>query len=689
VSHLYKKFVNERITKIVKEIDLIRNCTVIAHIDHGKTTLTDSLIAESGLLSKEIAATARLLDYDMIEQDRGITIKASNISLIHRFEERDYLIHLVDTPGHIDFSSHVTRGLRLTDGAIIVVDAIEGIMVQTETVTRQAMKEFVHPLLVINKVDRLIKEKRMDAKKIATEINRIVLEFNGMLGKYLDEEIHEKWEVSFHKRSLTIGSALDKWGFGLDNLQTRAGSIEPKELAKAFREILVEIVDLYLQGKEKILSERYPIAKAVLDSIVVSIPNPRDAQHYRMPSIWKGDIESEVGQALRNCDPNGPCILQVVDVQHDRHTGIVAGARILSGTLIRGKSLRNLRTGREDKTLQIGISMSKTRVALTEVPAGNLAFISGVKDIAIGDTLTDYKESFIPISELQYPTEPVVTYTLEPQRLTDLSKIEVPISEYVETDPALYFEINPETGELLLSGAGELHIEISIEKISRLGVGVKLGKPMVVLKEQMKVDGKPMKSAQSDGSHFVIQAVISENHTEIDDNKIIDSVPAAGCFLFDATGKIAKTQTEFEWISEGFRYIMRYGPVSGERMRGVMLIITEAQIVSNEPETSWRDITQPFIQTARDSILSGKPELYEPWLNLEISSPEEYVGVLTTILAKRKGHVLEIDSERTLYKIHAEIPVRESFGLANEMRTETSGWATWGAKPGVYRKASN
>ena len=242
MSHLYKKFVKERVTDLVSQKKNIRNVTIIAHIDHGKTTLSDSMIAASGLLSKDVAAVARLLDYDLIEQQRGITIKASGISLVHTYNDAEYLINLVDTPGHIDFSSHVTRGLRLTDGAVVVVDAIEGIMVQTETVTRQAMLEFVRPVLFVNKVDRLLKERKLSARKTAEEINKVVREFNAMLGKYLDDELLEQWEVSFSKGSLTVGSALDKWGLDIISLRQKSeGSDDTSDLANALLEILEEV----------------------------------------------------------------------------------------------------------------------------------------------------------------------------------------------------------------------------------------------------------------------------------------------------------------------------------------------------------------------------------------------------------------------------------------------------------------
>ncbi|MFW9907742.1 MAG: GTP-binding protein [Candidatus Thorarchaeota archaeon] len=689
MSHLYKKFVNERVLNLISNTERIRNCTVIAHIDHGKTTLTDSLIAASGLLSADVAAKARLLDYDQIEQQRGITIKASGISLIHKYQNQEFLIHLIDTPGHIDFSSHVTRGLRLTDGAVILVDVIEGIMVQTETVTRQAMQELVQPVLFLNKVDRLITEKRMDAKRVAEEISKVVREFNAMLGKYLDDERLEKWEVSFKRGSLCVGSALDKWAIGIEVIQEKAGDkTKSTNLSIAFQKLIEEIVEAYRHEGEKELAVKYPIAISILNSMVRTLPNPKVAQKYRIPIFWDGDLDSEAGKGLVSCDEKGPTVLLIGDVQTDRHAGLVAAGRVFSGTLRRAKSLRNLRTLAEGKSLQIGLFMSKTRVPHDEIPAGNLVFLSGIRDITTGDTLVDSDAKDIaPMKMLQYPTEPVVTYTIEPKKLSELDAVQAAILEYVNTDPALEFEINPETGEMLLSGAGELHVEITIEKLARTGVNVILGTPMVLLKEQITHDGEIFANEDSSRSQFTVQARTLSNDSEPSSlGTIIDSNIQSNCYLVDAGGKINTVSEEMQWILEAFRTVTRSGPLQGEKLRNLVIVIEKAKIECESMETSWRDITQPLVSVMRDSILSGEPVLLEPWIRLEIMSPEDHVGIISSILARRRGDISEIDSERALYKIIAEIPVRESFGLANEIRTETSGWATWGAKAGEYRE---
>ncbi|MHA1864820.1 MAG: GTP-binding protein [Candidatus Thorarchaeota archaeon] len=692
MSHIYKKFVNERAAELVTETERIRNVTVIAHIDHGKTTLTDSLIAASGLLSKDVAGTARLLDYDLIEQQRGITIKASGITILHSMNNQDHLINLIDTPGHIDFSSHVTRGLRLTDGAIIVVDAIEGIMVQTETVTRQAMQEFVQPVLFVNKIDRLLRERKLSARKTADEINRVVREFNAMLGKYLDDDLLEEWEVSFNKGSLSVGSALDKWGIDFETLKQKAGGSENStDLVNAFIEILEEINEVYKEEKRKDLMNMYPVSRVILNSVVRIIPNPIRAQEFRIPSFWKGDLESKEGRSLITCDSKGPCICLVGDVQPDRHASTVSAIRVFSGTLERAKPLINLRTGEEVKSLQIGLSMSKTRVDLPSIPAGNLAFITGIKDIAVGDTLVSKKvRDMVSMTGLQYPMEPVVTYTVEPKKLSELANIQKPIEEYVKTDPALEFEVNPETGEMLLSGAGELHVEITVEKLTRIGLELILGTPMVLVREQITTNGETCTNDEEDVSKFSVKVLIPTAESPPEDlGIIIDKDPNSNCWLIDASRKINPYGEEVEWIKEAFRALIRNGPVNGEKMRKLWVVIEEAQLKYSAPETSWREITQPLLQAIRLSVMSGNPALLEPWIRLEISAPEEHIGTLTSILAKRKGQIIEINSERSLFKIDAEIPVRDSFGLATEIRTATSGWATWGARAGGFRNPNN
>ncbi|NWF96867.1 MAG: hypothetical protein HXY34_12060, partial [Candidatus Thorarchaeota archaeon] len=325
-----------------------------------------------------------------------------------------------------------------------------------------------------------------------------------------------------------------------------------------------------------------------------------------------------------------------------------------------------------------------------EVPAGNLAFITGLADVLAGDTLVAPElHGMEPLDRLQMPTEPVVTYTVEPKMLRDLSTIQKPIMDFVRSDPALEFTVNPDTGEMLLSGAGELHIEIATEKLRRIGVEIQLGRPVVVIKEQMTRDGPLCEGGGPETSRFSARAVLSRPDLSGHTGNVLDSEPRSDCHLIDSTGTIDPKSQEAQWVREAFRTAINRGPKRGERMRGVTVIIESAEVRLESEEMSWRDITQPLLDAIRASICGGQPELVQPWARLEISSPEEHVGTVTAILMRRKGRVLEMDSERTLYRIEAELPVSESFGLANELRTATSGWATWGARPGEYRPLGN
>ncbi|MEM1743794.1 MAG: GTP-binding protein, partial [Candidatus Nezhaarchaeales archaeon] len=274
----------EEVLKLMRDRERIRNIGTLAHVDHGKTTLSDSLLMAAGMISPKVAGKALALDYVEIEQLRQMTVKAANVSLYHEWEGKPYVINLVDTPGHVDFTGHVTRSLRVMDGAIVVVDAVEGVMTQTETVVRQAMEERVRPLLYINKVDRLIKELKLSASEVQQRFVNIIKDFNGLIELYAEPEFKSKWKVDPAKGQVAFGSALHKWGLTIPIAQQKGVRFS-------------YIVDAYERGYYDKLAGDFPLYAAILDMVVEHIPNPIEAQRYRIPKIWKGDLDSPIGKA--------------------------------------------------------------------------------------------------------------------------------------------------------------------------------------------------------------------------------------------------------------------------------------------------------------------------------------------------------------------------------------------------------
>src|SRR3990170_156807 len=286
------------ILELMHEKERIRNLGIIAHIDHGKTTLTDSLLAGAGLLSPKMAGTARVLDYLEEEQKRKITIKTANISLFYR----SYVINLVDTPGHVDFTGKVTRALRAIDGAVVVVDAVEEIMAQTEVVTRQALEERVRPVLFVNKVDRLITELQLNAEQVEKKLQHIIDGFNDLIEIYGEEPFKRNWKVDPTKGTVAFGSALHRWGFTLDMAREKAVKFD-------------EIVDAYKNATYEELWRKLPVYNAVFEMVIKNLPNPKVAQAYRIEKIWDGHASSEVGRMMADCRDDGPTVICATNVQ--------------------------------------------------------------------------------------------------------------------------------------------------------------------------------------------------------------------------------------------------------------------------------------------------------------------------------------------------------------------------------------
>ena len=451
--------------KIVHNRDQIRNLGIIAHVDHGKTTTSDSLLAATGMLSPSVAGQALALDYMELEQQRQMTIKAANVTLYYEEQGKPYVINLIDTPGHIDFTGKVTRSLRAVDGAVVVVDAVESIMTQTETVTRQALEERVRPVLYINKIDRLIKELRLSPEKMQEWLFNIVKEFNRLIDTYAEPEYKQKWRVSIQDSQVAFGSSKDRWGFTSD--MAKAAGVSFKDIITAYN----------TTGPEE-LGKKLPLHEALLSMVVRHHPPPHAAQAYRIPKIWpSGDLNSDIGKALLACDEHGPTVMMVTNVVVDPAAGLVATGRLFSGSVTNGDSVYLLNSKREGRIQSVQIFMGFQREIVDSLPAGNIPALLGL-DIRSGETISNLRD-VAPFESIHYVSEPVVTVAVEAKHPRDLPKLVEVMRRLNIEDPNLVITINQESGETLLAGMGVLHLEIATTMIQQAGLEIITSPPII------------------------------------------------------------------------------------------------------------------------------------------------------------------------------------------------------------------
>lgn len=685
------------ILKLMHRKENIRNIGIIAHIDHGKTTMTDSLLAEAGLLSPRIAGEARALDYLEEEQKRGITIKTANISLLHEIDGTSYVVNMVDTPGHVDFTGKVTRALRAIDGAVVVVDAVEEVMVQTETVTRQALEERVRPVLFINKVDRLIRELKLSPREVQDKFLRIIRDFNSLIEVYAEPEFKDKWKVDPQKETVAFGSALHRWGFTLKIAQERGVKFS-------------DIVEAYGRGEHQKLAELIPLHNAILDMVVKNIPNPIEAQRYRVPRIWRGDLNSEIGQAMLNCDDNGPTVMCITMVQMDPHAGLVATGRLFSGTVKEGDHVYLVGARKDYHIQQVSMYMGAFREIVDKITAGNIAALLGLDLARAGETLVDiaYRDFMVPFERIKYVSEPVITIAVEPKNPKDLPRLVDAMNRLSIEDPNLVATINKETGEYLLSGMGELHLEIAVKFLQDYSGGLEVitSKPIVVYRESISGKGI-IAMAKSPNKHnkFWVQVEPLEEKvmTLIEKGEITEDMgrKQIGNILFkdvgwpaeearnvlaidehrnifiDTTKGVQYLQEAKEMIIAGFRWACKAGPLCEEPIRGVKVKLMDAQLHEDPVHRGPAQIMPAIRRAILGSFLTAKPVLLEPVYRIEVSVPAQWVGDCIEIITRKRGKILASEQKGFLTMIKGLIPVAETFGLSGEMRSATSGRAFW------------
>jgi elongation factor 2 len=650
----------------------IRNVGIVAHIDHGKTTLTDSLLAEAGLLSWQVAGSARALDYLEQEQKRGITIKTANISLLHETQGRPYVINVIDTPGHVDFTGKVTRALRATDGVIVVVDAVEEIMAQTETVTRQALEERVRPVLFINKVDRLITELRLNSDQIQKKLTHIVADFNMLIETYGESGFKEKWRADPTKGTVTFGSALHKWGFTLDMAERKGIT-------------LGDVLEKYGKDDYQALSKILPLHSAILDMTALNCPSPVEAQEYRMPKIWKGNLASTMGKALLACDDRGPTVMCITNVQIDPNSGTIATGRLFSGSLRKDDRVYLVRARAECAVKQVFMYMSSFREIVEGIPAGNLAAISGLDAARAGETIVDdaHGQDAIPFESMKYVSEPVITVAVEPRKPEDLPRLRDALNRLVVEDPNLAVRVDDKTGEYLLSGMGELHLETSLAFLKDYSGNVEMmaSNPTADYRESVSAKGQTALAKSPDKQNSFRVQVEPASLAE----RQIAKKSALGIWALDDQGNILIGLTENssipsrvkDIIVSGFQWACRTGPLCEQHMRNVQATLIEAKIQEKASLSEPKQIMRAFSRAMLGSSLTAKPILLEPIYKIQLFTPQQWFGKCTNILKSRRGKIQTTENKGTMTLITGYIPVAETFDLSAEIRFSTSGRVFW------------
>ncbi len=686
----------EEILRLMRNIEQVRNIGTLAHVDHGKTTTTDSLLMAAGLLSPKVAGKALALDYVEIEQLRQMTVKAANISLYHVWRGKPYVINLVDTPGHVDFTGHVTRSLRVMDGALVVVDAVEGVMTQTETVVRQALAERVRPLLFINKVDRLIRELKLTPSEIQRRFVEIIRDFNNLIELYGEKGFKEKWKVDPAKGQVAFGSALHKWGFTV-----------PLALEKGFK--FSDVIDAYKHNYVDELAKEMPLYVAILDMVVEHVPNPREAQRYRIPKIWHGDLNSEIGRAMLEADPDGPLVIGVSKVTVDPHAGFVVTGRVFSGTARAGEEVYLVNARDSGRILQVGLYMGPYREVADEITAGNIVAMLGLEKARAGETIVDirYKDVMTPFEKLYYISEPVVTMAIEPKRSSDLPKLVDALRKLAIEDPTLHVFINEETGEYLISGMGTLHLEIVLWQLKqRTGLEVITSPPIVRYRETVR-DKSDIFEGKSPNKHnklyFSVEP-LNEETLELLQKGIVydgqdwrerakilreqagwDSDEARGIWAIDENLNILVNMTSGvqhlrevrDTIIMGFRWAFQAGPLAQEPVRGVKVILHDAVIHEDPAHRGPAQIMPATKNAIFAAFLTARPTLLEPILRIDIKVPQEQLSGALSVLTKRRGKIVSLEQSGMLMHIRGEIPVSETFDLADALRSATMGKAFW------------
>ena len=686
----------EKIKRISKDQKHIRNIATSAHIHHGKTALTDNLLAASGHMAEKSAgnleagmATWQHLD----EQERLMTVDAANVSMVHDFHGAEYLINLIDTPGHVDFGGNVTRAMRAIDGTIVLVCAVEGIMPQTETVIKQALRERVKPVLFINKVDRLIKELKLTPEQMQQRFIDIFHEFNELIKKIAETDFKEKWAVDIKDGSVAFGSARENWALSVPFMQKKGIT---------FKDIFRLYTEMDETQKREWVWKNAPLYEVLLDMVVKHLPDPLEAQKYRIPKIWHGEIDSDFGKGLLNCDPNGkPAFVITRIVIEPKSSKEISAGRLFSGTLKAGQEVFLNLAKRNQKIQQLFIYNGIKPEQVDELGPGNVLAIAGVTGEA-GETITLEPET--PFEELKHIFEPVITKAIEVTKTSDLPKLVEILKKVAKEDPSIKIEINEQTGESLMSGMGELHLEIVENRIrTEKGLEVKTSEPIIVYretagKESPEVEGR---SPNKHNSFFMRVEPLEDNIYEAiksgelregrvkkksdelfnvlsklgwsgDQVRTVRDIYKGNILLDETRGEVHIGEV-IEMVLDAFEMVMDQGPLAREPCMKMKVSLSDIRLHEDAIHRGPAQVYPAVREAITDAMKKGGAFLLEPLQTHLIEMPNSFLSAVTKLVGGKRGQMLEVKQDESGSEMRAKLPVAEMIGWSSDLRSATEG----------------
>jgi elongation factor 2 len=611
--------------------------------------------------------------------------------MVHEVDGKEYLINMIDTPGHVDFGGDVTRAMRAVDGAVVVVDAVEGAMPQTETVLRQALREGVRPILFVNKVDRMINELKVEKKDMAVRLGKVIDNINKLIRGMSEEKYKAGWRVDAANGSVAFGSALYNWAISVPQMKKTGIGFD-------------QVFDHCRAGNMKELAETVPLYKTVNDMVVRFLPSPIEAQKERVKVIWHGNWDSPVGKAMAACDPHGPVAFMITKVKIDPHAGEVATGRLFSGTLTRGMELHISGIADTNRIQQTGIVMGAERVEVESIPAGNIAAVTGLRDAIVGSTVSS-EEGMTSFELIKHVSEPVMTVAVEAKNTRDLPKVVEVLRQVAKEDPTLQVTINEETGEHLMAGMGELHLDVTITRLQRdRGVELKTTPPIVVYRESIAGRAGPVEGkSPNHHNRFYIEfepleqgvigslkeGKISMKMDEIERRKILmekgmdkeEAKSIVGYYgtnvLLNMTKGIQYLKETMELILEGFEEALKNGPISREPAQGIKAKLVDVKLHEDAVHRGPAQVIPAVRQAMQAGILMAEPVLLEPFQNVYIQVPQDQMGGAMSEIQGRRGVILSMDSQGDLIILKSKMPVAQMFGFAGAIRSATEGRALW------------